>query len=166
MKQRKGEAKIFTIATIQNKYHYFYETKCAVSMKALNFTQIKSCKSIRQHFCWQKWPLFRLRYILCFTRNSKTKEGSVSVTSIVYEARTKYMITKTYSMYMQWNKCTKLSLFYKLCFVMGWRGDGSSKWYAYRNKHEGKSNTKMNILTGIKMITFSTPNRAKFLNNM
>lgn len=50
MKQRKGEAKIFTIATIQNKYHYFYETKCAVSMKALNFTQIKSCKSIRQHF--------------------------------------------------------------------------------------------------------------------
>lgn len=51
MKQRKGEAKMFTIATIQNKYHYFYETKCAVSMKALNFTQIKSCKSIRQHFC-------------------------------------------------------------------------------------------------------------------
>lgn len=69
-------------------------------------------------------------------------------------------------MYMQWNKCTKLSPFYKLCFVMGWRGDGSSKWYAYRNKHEGKSNTKMNILTGIKMNTFSTPNRAKFLNNM
>lgn len=27
-------------------------------------------------------------------------------------------------------------------------------------------NTKMNILTGIKMNTFSTPNRAKFLNNM
>lgn len=26
--------------------------------------------------------------------------------------------------------------------------------------------TKMNILTGIKMNTFSTPNRAKFLNNM
>lgn len=69
-------------------------------------------------------------------------------------------------MYMQWNKCTKLSLFYKLCFVMGGRGDGSSKWYAYRNKHEGKSNTKMNTLTGIKMNTFSTPNRAKFLNNM
>lgn len=49
-KKRRG--KIFTISTIQNKYHYFYETKCAVSMKALNFTQIKSCKSIRQHFCW------------------------------------------------------------------------------------------------------------------
>lgn len=27
-------------------------------------------------------------------------------------------------------------------------------------------NTKMNILTGIKMNTFSTPNRTKFLNNM
>lgn len=27
-------------------------------------------------------------------------------------------------------------------------------------------NTKMNILTGIKMNTFSTPNRAKFSNNM
>lgn len=51
-----------------------------------------------------------------------------------------------------------------LCY--GMKGDGGSKWYAYRNKHEGKSNTKMNILTGIKMNTFSTPNRAKFLNNM
>lgn len=27
-------------------------------------------------------------------------------------------------------------------------------------------NTKMNTLTGIKMNTISTPNRAKFLNNM
>lgn len=27
-----------------------------------------------------------------------------------------------------------------LCY--GGRGDGSSKWYAYRNKHEGKSKHK------------------------
>lgn len=74
-------------------------------------------------------------------------------------------------MYMQWNKCTKLSLFYKLCLVMGGRGDGSSKWYAYRNKHEGKSKHKNEYINsdkiiGMKMNTFSTPNRAKFLNNM
>lgn len=41
-----------------------------------------------------------------------------------------------------------------------------SDMHTETNMSEGKSNTKMNILTGIKMNTFSTPNRAKFLNNM
>lgn len=49
---------------------------------------------------------------------------------------------------------------------MGGRGDGSFKWYVYRNKYEGKLNIKMNILIGIKMNIFFILNRVKFLNNM
>lgn len=65
-------------------------------------------------------------------------------------------------MYMQWNKCTKLSPFYKLCLVMGKKG-----WWEFiaiciqKTKMRDGQNTRMNILTGTKMNTSFTPNRAK-----
>lgn len=52
-----------------------------------------------------------------------------------------------------------------LCYGMKGGMGVPSDMHTETNMRESQ-NTKMNILTGIKMNTISTPNRAKFLNNM